>query len=37
VSPTCAHLVGRISWMEALNPARGAKLRRQLARIDWAS
>jgi len=32
-----AHLAGRISWMEALNPARGAKLRRQLTRIDWAS
>ena len=30
-----AHLLGRIGWVEALNPARGAKLRRQFARIDW--
>ena len=30
-----AHLLGRIGWVEALNPGRGAKLRRQVARIDW--
>jgi hypothetical protein len=28
-----AHLQGRIAWVEALNPARGAKLRRHLDRI----
>jgi hypothetical protein len=31
-----AHLLGRIGWVEALNPARGAKLRRSLAAIDWS-
>ncbi len=30
-----AHLLGRIAWVESLNPGRGTKLRRQLARIDW--
>ncbi len=30
-----AHLLGRIAWVEALNPARGAKLRHQFGRIDW--
>jgi hypothetical protein len=30
-----AHLLGRIGWVEALNPARGAKLRRQFGRIVW--
>ena len=30
-----AHVLGRISWVEALNPARGAALRRRLARIEW--
>jgi hypothetical protein len=30
-----AHLLGRIGWVEALNPARGAKLRREFARIVW--
>jgi hypothetical protein len=30
-----AHLRGRISWVESLNPTRGRKLREQLARIDW--
>jgi RNA-directed DNA polymerase len=30
-----AHLLGRISWVEALNPARGARLRRSFGRIDW--
>jgi RNA-directed DNA polymerase len=32
-----AHLLGRISWMEALNPGRGPALRRRLARIDWTA
>ena len=31
-----AHLLGRIGWVEALNPARGAKLRRQLEAVDWS-
>jgi hypothetical protein len=30
-----AHLLGRIAWAEALNPARGARLRRAFAAIDW--
>ncbi len=30
-----AHLLGRISWVESLNPTRGAKLRRAFAEIDW--
>ena len=30
-----AHLLGRISWVEALNPGRGRRLREQLARIRW--
>jgi hypothetical protein len=30
-----AHLRGRISWVTALNPARGDKLRRRFAAIDW--
>jgi hypothetical protein len=30
-----AHLLGRIGWVEALNPARGARLRRAFAAIDW--
>lgn len=30
-----AHLLGRIAWVESLNPQRGAKLRHQFARIDW--
>jgi RNA-directed DNA polymerase len=29
------HLIGRIAWVEALNPQRGARLRERLARIDW--
>lgn len=29
------HLLGRISWVEALNPARGAKLRQDFHRIQW--
>jgi hypothetical protein len=31
-----AHLLGRIAWVEALNPARGARLRRTLGTIDWS-
>ncbi|MGH2898880.1 MAG: reverse transcriptase family protein, partial [Solirubrobacteraceae bacterium] len=30
-----AHLRGRVSWVEAVNPPRGAKLRARLERIDW--
>ncbi len=30
-----AHLLGRIAWVESLNPDRGAKLRGQFARIRW--
>lgn len=30
-----AHLLGRITWIGALNPARGEKLRRQFADITW--
>lgn len=30
-----AHLLGRIAWVEQLNPARGRKLRERFARIDW--
>lgn len=30
-----AHLLGRIAWMESLNPARGRKLRAQFARVAW--
>jgi RNA-directed DNA polymerase len=30
-----AHLNGRVAWAEALNPHRGAKLRRQFDAIDW--
>jgi RNA-directed DNA polymerase len=30
-----AHLLGRIAWVERLNPQRGAKLRASFARICW--
>jgi RNA-directed DNA polymerase len=30
-----ARLLGRIAWVESLNPARGAKLRTRFAAIDW--
>ena len=30
-----AHLTGRVAWAASLNPARGARLRAQLAAIDW--
>jgi RNA-directed DNA polymerase len=31
-----AHLLGRIGWVEALSPARGTRLRRTFAAIDWS-
>ena len=31
-----AHLRGRISWVAALNPARGEKLRRLFDAIRWS-
>ncbi|MGH2874118.1 MAG: reverse transcriptase family protein, partial [Solirubrobacteraceae bacterium] len=30
-----AHLLGRIAWVESLNPRRGARLRRQFHQIAW--
>jgi hypothetical protein len=30
-----AHLLGRISWVEQVNPAKGARLRRTFDRIEW--
>jgi hypothetical protein len=30
-----AHLLGRIAWVESLNPARGSKLRARFAAVDW--
>ena len=30
-----AHLLGRIAWVEQLNPQRGAKLRGRFAEISW--
>jgi hypothetical protein len=32
-----AHLEGRIAWVASLNPARGEKLARRFAKIDWDS
>lgn len=32
-----AHLLGRVSWIASLDPARGARLRAMLDRIDWSS
>jgi len=29
------HLLGRIAWVESLNPSRGATLRRSFMRVDW--
>ena len=29
-----AHLLGRVSWVESVNPVRGAKLRRRFEQID---
>jgi hypothetical protein len=31
-----AHLLGRIAWVEALNPGRGHRLRELYAAIDWS-
>jgi len=31
------HLDGRVTWVEQVNPRRGAKLRRLFERIDWGS
>ncbi len=31
-----AHLLGRIAWVESLNPVRGGKLRELFAQIDWS-
>lgn len=31
-----AHLLGRIAWIDLLNPQRGNKLRHQFAGIDWS-
>jgi retron-type reverse transcriptase len=31
------HLDGRVSWVEHVHPARGTKLRRLFARIDWSA
>jgi RNA-directed DNA polymerase len=30
-----AHLTGRVAWIESIDPARAARLRPLLARIDW--
>jgi hypothetical protein len=30
-----AHLLGRIAWVEALNPVRGAKLRARFLAVNW--
>jgi hypothetical protein len=30
-------LLGRIAWVESVNPRRGARLRRDFERIDWAA
>ena len=30
-----AHLLGRIAWVQSINPARGARLRERFARIEW--
>lgn len=31
-----AHLLGRVAWVEHVNPAKGARLRRVFERIDWS-
>ena len=30
-----AHVLGRISWVASLHPARGARLRERFERVDW--
>jgi RNA-directed DNA polymerase len=32
-----AHLLGRIAWVEQLNPARGARLRERFEAVAWAA
>ena len=32
-----AHLLGRISWVASVHPARGARLREQFDGIDWGA
>lgn len=32
-----AELQGRVAWVASLNPARGEKLKRRLAQIDWTA
>jgi hypothetical protein len=32
-----ARLLGRIAWVESVNPAKGARLRQDFARIEWAA
>ena len=34
-SDFAAHLLGRITWVEAHNPRRGERLRAQFAEIEW--
>jgi hypothetical protein len=35
--PRLAQLLGRIAWVESVNPGRGARLRERFALIDWAA
>jgi RNA-directed DNA polymerase len=37
VTDFAAHLLGRITWVEQLNPNHGAKLRRQFSQITWSA
>jgi RNA-directed DNA polymerase len=30
-----AHLIGQVAWARQVNPAKAARLERDLARIDW--
>ncbi|HWI08217.1 MAG TPA: hypothetical protein VNT54_11980 [Solirubrobacteraceae bacterium] len=32
-----SHLLGRLTWVEAVNPPRGAKLRAHFEQIDWTA
>ena len=31
-----SHLLGRIAWIEAVNPSKGQRLRRSFERIEWS-
>jgi RNA-directed DNA polymerase len=31
-----AHLLGRIAWVEQLNPRRGQRLRERFGAVDWS-